>query len=167
MPRRAAIALAITGLALVLLLNFKTPEAPVLAGSGTDTGTGGAAATASPSGSPTVGSSGATSTPQPTADVGADVAYADGTVIGEAVTTRFGSMQVEVVIADGRIVDVVTLEVPSRDRHSVELSERAASVLRTAVLEAQSAEVDLVSGATYSSDAYLRSVQSALDQAQA
>jgi uncharacterized protein with FMN-binding domain len=175
MPRRGAIAIAITGLALVLLLSFKTPDEPALAGSGSDLAAGGGAATATPStgatGGTTDGASGggatATATPTPAPSPTADGAYVDGTVEGATVNTRFGPVQVEVTISGGRIADIVTLQLPWNDRRSVELSEYAASVLREAALQAQTADLDLVSGATYTSDAYVRSLQSALDQAQA
>jgi uncharacterized protein with FMN-binding domain len=178
MSRRGAIAIAITGLALVLLLSFKTPDAPALAGSGSDLAGGGAIATASPStgsagSSDTTadaGSAGGTTvtpTPTPSASPATGGAYVDGTVSGATVNTRFGPVQVEVAISSGRIVEIVALQLPSGDRRSVELSEYAAGVLREDALQAQSADLDLVSGATYTSTAYVRSLQSALDQAQA
>lgn len=84
---------------------------------------------------------------------------------GEVVETRFGDVQVRVVIADGAIVDVVALKTPGGDHHNVEINNRAVPILRKAVLAAQSAEIDSVSGATYTSEAYRESLQSALDAA--
>jgi uncharacterized protein with FMN-binding domain len=91
----------------------------------------------------------------------------DGTIVGEAVGIRWGTVQVQVTIADGRIVDVAALQLPTGDRHSLAISERAEPVLRSAVLEVQSADISVLSGATYTSLAYAQSLQSALDQAQA
>jgi uncharacterized protein with FMN-binding domain len=162
MSRRAAVAITVTGLALVLLLGFRTPDDAILATGGADPAAAGAATTAAPSA--TTGSS-ATPTPEPTRV--ATGAYEDGTVAGSTVDTRFGPVQVEVTISDGRIADVTTLQLPWGDRRSVEISEQAAAILREEALTAQSAEVDHVSGATYTSAAYVRSLQSALDQAQA
>jgi len=89
----------------------------------------------------------------------------DGQYAGAVVNIRWGAVQVEVTIAGGRITDVTPLQLPSSDPRTAQISEHAEPLLRSAVLEAQTAQVDLVSGATYTSDAYLRSLQSALDQA--
>ena len=88
-----------------------------------------------------------------------------GTFTGSSVQTRFGAVQVQVTIADGSITDVTALQLTDKDQRSVSISDRAAPVLRQEVLTAQSADVQGVSGATYTSDAYLSSLQSALDQA--
>jgi uncharacterized protein with FMN-binding domain len=182
MPKRGAIALAITGLVLVLLLSFKTPDEPVLAESDPAAGSGapsGAVASPAPSTGATdsgdgSGSSGSSSggtgsapatTPTPT--MAPSTAYRDGTVDGSTVQTRYGPVQVQATISGGQITDIVTLQLPWDHPRSVELSEYAAGVIRDEALQAQSADVDLVSGATYTSVAYVRSLQSALDQARA
>lgn len=90
---------------------------------------------------------------------------ADGTYTGTSVSTRFGDVQVQVTIAGGTITDVVATHLTDHDGRSVQISNRAAPVLREEVLAAQSANVSTVGGATYTSDAYLTSLQSALDQA--
>lgn len=90
---------------------------------------------------------------------------ADGTYTGSSVDTRFGSVQVSVTVAGGVITDVTALHLTDADGRSVQISNRAAPVLRDEVLAAQSANVSNVSGATYTTRAYLSSVQSALDQA--
>lgn len=89
----------------------------------------------------------------------------DGTFVGSVESTRFGNMQVQVTIAGGAITDVVALQVTDNDRRSLEISNRAVPVLRSEVLAAQSAAVATVGGATYTSDGYLSSLQSALDSA--
>jgi uncharacterized protein with FMN-binding domain len=81
------------------------------------------------------------------------------------VSTRFGDVQVEVVISNDTISDVVATHLTDDGQRSVQISNRAAPVLRQEVLDAQSASVNTVSGATYTSDGYLQSLQSALDQA--
>lgn len=68
-------------------------------------------------------------------------------------------------VTDGTISDVTALKLTDHDGKSVQISNRAAPVLREEVLAAQSASVSNVSGATYTTQAYLTSVQSALDQA--
>jgi len=106
------------------------------------------------------GSSPATSTPaEPAAPA------ASGTYTGAAAATRFGNVQVQITVAAGTITDVTALQLTNHDQRSVSISNRAAPVLRQQVLAAQSANVQGVSGATYTTDGYLTSLQSALDQA--
>ena len=78
--------------------------------------------------------------------------------------TRYGPVQVELVVADGKISDVVALQLPT-GRRSGQISQAAAPILHDEALQAQSASIDLVSGATYTSDAYTQSLQAAIDQA--
>ena len=84
-----------------------------------------------------------------------------------AVVTRFGVVQVRITVADGRIASVEALQVPNRDRHDVLINERAVPILNAEAVEAQSAQVDLVSGATLTSQGYTESLQSAIDRASA
>lgn len=90
---------------------------------------------------------------------------ADGTYTGSSVSTRFGSVQVSVTLAGGQITEVTPLQLTDADGRSVQISNRAAPVLRDEVIASQSANVSNVGGATYTTQAYLASVQSALDQA--
>jgi len=88
-----------------------------------------------------------------------------GSFTGSSVSTRYGSVQVQVVVANGKITDVMALHLTDAGGRSVQISNSAAPVLRSEVLSSQSARVSTVGGATYTSDAYLTSLQSALDQA--
>lgn len=110
-----------------------------------------------------------TATPAPSSDTAAPGATAgtlqDGTFTGTTVTTRYGDVQVSVTVTSGAITAVTALHLTDDDGRSVQISQRAAPVLEQEVLAAQSAQVDTVSGATYTSDAYLQSLQAALDQA--
>ena len=90
---------------------------------------------------------------------------AAGSFTGSSVSTQFGSVQVQVVVANGKITDVKTLHLTDSGGRSVQISNRAAPILLSEVLSSQSAHVSTVGGATYTSDAYLTSLQSALDQA--
>ncbi len=74
-------------------------------------------------------------------------------------------MQVQVTISGGAISDVTALQLTDHDGRSVSISNRAAPILRDEVLQAQSASVSFVGGATYTSAAYLQSLQAALDAA--
>ena len=152
MPKRGAFALGLTAFALVLLLNFQAPAmAPA---SSTVTGAGG------------TGSTGSTRTGGGTATTGPTATPAgERTVDGSVVGTRFGSVQVEVTLDGAKIVDITTLQLPSGDRRTNQISSYAAPILRTEALQAQSSNIDGISGATYTSDAYTQSLQAALDSA--
>lgn len=99
----------------------------------------------------------------PTADPSATGSAAPMTVDGAVIDTKYGTVQVQVVILDQIITDVIALKLTDSSAESIEISARAAPILRDEVLAAQSAEVDVVSSATYTSEAYLTSLQSALD----
>ncbi|WP_082698081.1 FMN-binding protein [Arthrobacter sp. EpRS71] len=121
-------------------------------GSGT-TGSGGTGS--SSTGSGTTGSGGSSASESTTA----------ATYDGASVQTRFGTVQVQVTIQDGKITEVTPLQLTDAERKSAQISSRAAPVLRTEVLQAQSAKVQTIGGATVTSDAYLTSLQAALDAA--
>ncbi|MCK9922748.1 FMN-binding protein [Frankia sp. AgPm24] len=104
----------------------------------------------------------ATATPSPTASSGTATTR---TVLGDAINTRFGAVQVKVVLTGTKIVDVVTVQVPDRERRDVEINDQAVPILKQEVLSVQSARIDSVSGASYTSYGYAWSVQSALDKA--
>lgn len=127
---------------------------------------GGATSGTSSSGTTTTGSptSGSTATGSATSGTAATGAK-DGTYTGTSEGTRFGNVQVKVVVAGGKITDVVALQLTNDGGRSVQISNYAAPILRSEVISAQSAKVSNVSGATYTTDGYLGSVQSALDQA--
>jgi uncharacterized protein with FMN-binding domain len=78
---------------------------------------------------------------------------------------RFGDVQVRISVKGGRITDIQTPHMPFDRPRSQEISQEAAPLLYHEVLQAQSAQIDSLSGATYTSDAYAQSLQSALDQA--
>ncbi|WP_432824694.1 FMN-binding protein [Dactylosporangium sp. CA-092794] len=87
------------------------------------------------------------------------------TVNGTVAQTRWGPVQVQVSIAGGKITDVVVLQRPSGNRRDEQINAYALPRLRTEVLQAQSARIDTVSGATVTSDGYVESLQAALDSA--
>ena len=121
-----------------------------------------AAQTTTPAASPESDSPSSSSAP---ADATAPESTADGIYAGSAVTTRFGPVQVQVTVSGGSITDVTALQLTNADGRSVQISNRAAPILRDEVLASQSAQVSNVSGATYTTLAYLESLQFALDQA--
>ncbi|MCU1514568.1 MAG: FMN-binding protein, partial [Microbacteriaceae bacterium] len=97
--------------------------------------------------------------------VASGAGFTNGTYTGTAKTTRYGTVQVRVTISGGAITDVATVVLSGNEGRSNQINNSAAPVLRSEVLASQSAKVATVSGATYTSDAYLSSLQSALDQA--
>ena len=84
---------------------------------------------------------------------------------GDAIVTRFGVVQVRITVNDGRMLSVEALQVPNRDRHDDLINDRAVPILNAEAVRTQSADVDLVSGATLTSHAYAESLQSAIDKA--
>jgi uncharacterized protein with FMN-binding domain len=87
------------------------------------------------------------------------------TVTGAPVMTEYGVVQVQVVVRGRRIVSITNLALPFDRSRSQEISSVAGPLLREEALRAQSAGIDVVSGATYTSDGYAQSLQSALDLA--
>ena len=121
-----------------------------------DTGNGTAHSASSPTSTPT---------PPPGATVPKSVGGANGTYAGALEQTRFGNVQVQIVVAGGKITDVVALHLTDQGGRSVQISNQAAPILRSEILATQSAKVNAVSGATYTTEGYLSSVQSAIDKA--
>ncbi|MEU9342207.1 FMN-binding protein [Streptomyces sp. NPDC048278] len=159
--RRVILASAATVSGMVMLLALKPHTAPtVITGS---------AATA-PSAAP---SAGASASPGASGDSGSGGSGSGGsgsssgtrTVTGDTVQTRWGPVQVKVTIRSGRITDVTAVQYPSDNPRDQEINQYALPQLRSEALAAQSASIDTVSGATYTSQGYQQSLQSALDSA--
>jgi len=89
----------------------------------------------------------------------------DLVVNGSVAHTRWGPVQVRVHISGGRIVEVTTLRIPDGNPQDQEINGYAVPQLKQETLDAQSANVDTVSGATVTSDGYRESLQAALDAA--
>jgi uncharacterized protein with FMN-binding domain len=87
-----------------------------------------------------------------------------GTATGDSVGTRYGNAQVRVTVKNGRIVTIDALQLQSNDSRSVQISSSAAPILQQEALTKQTAAVDAVSGATYTSASYMQSLQSAVDK---
>jgi len=190
LPRRALAAIATTAMALALLLNFKTQNAPIgpasvvvgqpatgstVGASGQSSSastppvaasTGSSAASAPPSGSSGSATSGsAGSAASSTGQSASGSTLKSGTFTGSTIQIPFGNVQVQVVVKGGRITDVQPLQMPTAHARSQMISQYVAPMLRQEALQAQNAQINLVSGATYTSEAYAQSLQAALDQA--
>ena len=133
--------------------------APISGSSGTSSSSGTSAGGMSSSGT---SSSGATSSGSGS---GSGSTSASTTVTGDAADTRYGPVQVQVTIAGGTITDVSVVEYPSESGKDQQINARALPILVQETLDAQSSSIDMVSGATYTSEGYVESLQSALDQA--
>jgi uncharacterized protein with FMN-binding domain len=137
--RRAVLILAGTAAGLVLLLSFKA--APLHA----------------PGGLPPASVTPAAPAPR---------ARASGRAItGPAARTLFGAVQVRVSLTRGRITGIQALQLPHDFALSQQISSYAGPLLRQEALRAQSAHIDVISGATYTSEGYRQSLQAALDAA--
>jgi uncharacterized protein with FMN-binding domain len=91
----------------------------------------------------------------------------DGTINGSTSSTPYGDVQIAIVVSGGKITDVKYLAYPSDDRRSQMISSMALPTLKSETLSAQSANIDGVSGASYTSQGYVESLQAAIDAAKA
>lgn len=89
----------------------------------------------------------------------------DGTYDGDVVQTRYGPMQIEVVITNGKIASAVALQQPDGDRTSRQINEQVIPMLNDAIVQYQTLDFGNVSRATFSTNGYKESAQSALDKA--
>lgn len=150
--RRAAVTLVATVVGLVLLLSYKTHNTaltprPAAIGPARPT------ASPSPSTTPTPGSS----SPAPTTT-------ATKTEYGQPVNTQYGTVQVRVTETAGRIVAVQPVQLPDTRGRDIEIDNIAVPQLIQETIDAQSARIDMISGATFTSAGYIQSLQSALDR---
>jgi uncharacterized protein with FMN-binding domain len=141
--RRIVVAVMSTISGLVLLFSYHTST-----GGGTVVASGGPASGGSRSGGSSTSSSGGS-----------------GTYTGDAVQTRWGPVQVAITVENGRITKSDAVVYPQENGRDVEINNSALPILAQEVVDAQSAQIDAVSGATVTSDGYVQSLQSALDQA--
>jgi uncharacterized protein with FMN-binding domain len=165
--RRVILAICATAAGLVLLLSFKSHTQSAAPG------TSPAAALGSPSPGPATGgdtgsgaaggSTGAAKAPSSAA--GTPVAGTAKTVTGAAWPTIYGPVQVQVTVKAGKITAVNALEYPAGTPRDEQINSYAIPQLNAETLAAGSANIDAVSGATYTSQGYIGSLQNALDKA--
>jgi uncharacterized protein with FMN-binding domain len=137
----------------------------------TTSGTSAASETLNPNASGTVASSGGTA-PSTSGSSGSGSssagAFKDGTYTGSVANNSiYGPVQVSATIKSGKLTDVTFLQYPSDQEHSVEVSNMSMPILKSEAIASQSASVNIVSGATQTSEAFQQTLQSALSQAQA
>ncbi len=159
--KRVLLSILGTVVGLVALLDFKSHQRPIALAVGVTP----------PSPQPKT----ATRTPQPSTKgkgrtptsrtKSASTASAHGRFVGSAVDTQYGVVQVAVTVSGGRITNVAFPQLSAFDPHSAEINSQAAPLLVQETMSAQSAHIDSISGATYTSAGYVQSLQSALDRA--
>jgi uncharacterized protein with FMN-binding domain len=161
--RRTILATFGTIIGLVMLLSFKTHgSAPGRLAALGNTGSAGSTGDTPPN-TPA-------STPPPTAGAAtaaAPPATGHRVINGQTIDTQYGPVQLEVTFVGRRIVKITPLQLPSGQSRDDEINSYAIPVLDQEALQAQSAHIDTVSGATYTSGGYAQSLQSALDRASA
>ncbi|OMH37006.1 FMN-binding protein [Tersicoccus sp. Bi-70] len=129
-------------------------------GSGsTDSGSSSGTAAGSSDSSSSSGTSGSSSSS------GTSSSTASGTYTGDAVDTRWGPVQVQITVKDGKVTAAEAVVYPQENGRDQEINAVAIPALNQEVVTAQSANIDMISGATVTSDGYISSLQSALDQA--
>ncbi|MEV1063600.1 FMN-binding protein [Streptomyces sp. NPDC050263] len=146
--RRIVLASAATVSGMVLLLSLKPHTTPTVAGLAASP----APTSSSNTSAGSTGSSGSAAT-------------GTQTLTGDSVQTRYGPVQVRVTLKNGRLTDITALDYPQENPRDQQINAYAVPQLTREALTAQSAGIDTVSGATYTSDGYRRSLQSALDSA--
>jgi len=150
--------------ALVLLFGYHTSTSSQAAAGGqssalapVSSGTGGTSSSGtSSSGTSSSGSSGSSGT---TATSGSS------TVTGDVAQTRWGPVQVQLTVVNSKLTNVSVVEYPNDNPRDQEINAQALPILVQETMSAQGANIDMVTGATVTSDGYLKSLQSALDQA--
>jgi len=154
--RRIVFAICTTITGLVLLLAYPTSL------NRTTTTLGSGAAGAADAAATTTGTAGGTAT-----TTGAAAAPATGTktYTGKSVSTRYGNVQVEITVANGAITAAKAVDFPNGNGRDQQISSYAIPVLNSEAVGTKSAKISMVSGATFTSTGYLKSLQDAMDQA--
>ena len=145
--RRIVLASAATVSGMVLLLSLKPHTTPTVAGVSTSPAPSSSSST----------SGGATGS--------SESATGSQTLSGDSVQTRYGPVQVRVTLKNGKLTDVTAVTYPQENPRDQQINAYAIPQLTREALTAQSADIDTVSGATYTSEGYRQSLQSALDSA--
>lgn len=143
-----------------------TPSTSTSSGSSSSTSSG-SSGTSTSSGTSSTSSPSASATPAASSSSAATSTAASGTFTGDAVDVGrgYGTIQVVVTVANGKVTDVSTTEVPSNDPRSQQISAQAVPMLVQQAISAQSSSISGVSGATFTSNGFVQSLASALAQA--
>ncbi len=93
--------------------------------------------------------------------------YNDGQFVGNVADAYYGNVQIKAAIQNGKITDVQFLQYPNHGGHTMEVSQQVMPMLTSEAIQAQNANVDIISGATQTSQAFRESLGNALRQAAA
>jgi uncharacterized protein with FMN-binding domain len=161
--RRAVPAVIITAVGLGALASFRsTPAAPAKSRvAAVAPATVPTTAPPGPTSSPPASTAPKTATPKTATP---KTAGATRSLTGDPFDNRYGTVQVRVTVQGRTITDVTMIQMPDSHERSLEISQEAEPLLQQEALQAQSAQIDIVSGATYTSEGYAQSLQSALDK---
>ena len=162
--KRATIITGVTVVGVAWLLNYKVTP-PQLSALAPVSPTERPVNSASPSPSPSATSPSVKPSASPSPSPSPSPTALNGTFTGSDFPNRYGDVQVRVVISNGRITDVQAVQLPTDRAESAYISQQAGPWLRSEALQAQSANIDIISGATYTSQSYAQSLESALQQA--
>jgi uncharacterized protein with FMN-binding domain len=161
--RRALLAIFGTIAGLVGLLSFKTHTTPVATVPAAVATTAPGASPSSAAPAPTTGSA-SPSTPSSSAATTATAAAAK-TVTGDSINTRWGPVQVKITVSNGKITTATAVVYPLNNPWDQEINATAIPTLQQESIGQSTSKIDMVSGATYTSEGYIQSLQSALDKA--
>jgi uncharacterized protein with FMN-binding domain len=163
--RRVALALFGTIAGLVGLLTFKTHPASVATPPAAVSTTGSGSDTTGSAGSTGTGSDGTAATAPSTSSSPSSSSSASKTVTGDAIDTRYGPVQVRITVRNGKVVSATAVEYPTQDPRDAQINAYAIPVLQQESVGVSDSNIDMVSGATFTSEGYAQSLQSALDKA--
>ena len=146
----------------VALLSFRShvPSSPVAVTTGGSGGTSSSSSSSSSGGGQTEVVPGAF----PQGSIAKNLPAGETAVDGKVANTAYGPVQIQLIERSGKIVKVAVLVQPTNTLHDVQIGEFAFPKLISETLAAQSSKIDAVSGATYTSAGYVKSLQSALDK---
>lgn len=161
--RRIIVSSAATISGVVLLLSLK-PHSTATTTSGASISTGSSSSSSTAGGTSASPSPGASSSSSSKSS-GSGSSTSTRTFTGTAAQTRWGPVQVKITVKNKKITNIEVLEYPSDNPKDQEINSYALPVLNQEAISAQSAQIDSVSGATYTSGGYVSSLQSAIDQA--
>lgn len=151
--RRVVLAIVSTVACLVLLLSFKTHGTPaVTPPAAASNATGNTSAGGTSTGSSTSTGSGASTS-------------GTKTVTGDSVDTPYGPVQVKVTVANGKVTSATAVDYPVSGARDAQINAYAIPALNQEAVQSGTAAIDMISGATYTSEGYIQSLQSALNKA--
>ena len=180
--RRVVLAIVGTVAGLVVLLTFKSHTgtsavsaapagtagpggiAGTSSGAGTTNGAGGTAPSGAASGTSGGGSAPSGSSASPGTAPGQGDTAGARIITGDVANTIYGPVQIQAAVKAGKIIKVTILQQPSTTARDLQIGAFAFPQLEAETLSAQSAKIDMVSGASYTSGGYIQSLQSAIDR---